>query len=522
MKDSIKLTWWNEKTYEDVKNFFKTSHACAIENATGTGKTSVISKVILDFIEKDENANILIIAPRDDILIQYRNERYGLKNYSSNITYISYQMLAMWYKNKDNKLFELNNLSLIVCDELHRAGAKTWSKAIFKLLSMNKDVYLLGASATPRRYDQKEQKEDMIDLLFDSNRAGKFDLLTSLNLGILPKPTYIVSLYSLKDEFDNIKEKANNLINDEEEKKNLLNEIKEIEIDWYTSHNYDKTLKTFLNGTWSSTSPNKILIFCKNINDIKEKRDNFDPIFHKIFAISDDFKIGEYHSRTSKKDFIEFRDNNTPGSVRILYSVDKFNEGLHIPNLRTIIMTRETMSEVIYFQQIGRVLSISSNEHPLIIDFVNNFNNVKNYDIWNEILKTEKDRPRSYNISGKERELLSPYFYSEIKDAEKIFDKVKSRINELVLYTYKGETNSLKYFCDKYHKDFKTIYAKVHNGGMSLKEAILTTDDIKEEIIVNYNGENISVYDLCKKLKKNKALVDYRLKNGMSIYDAIK
>lgn len=55
-------------------------------------------------------------------------------------------------------------------------------------------------------------------------------------------------------------------------------------------------------------------------------------------------------------------------------------------------MVRETQSEIIYYQQVGRALSMGSQvKNPIIIDLVNNFNNVNNYDIWDKILTEELD-----------------------------------------------------------------------------------------------------------------------------------
>ena len=54
------------------------------------------------------------------------------------------------------------------------------------------------------------------------------------------------------------------------------------------------------------------------------------------------------------------------------------NEGIHVKNVDTIMMFRDTASPIIYFQQMGRCFSVGQKLNPLIFDFVNNFN-IKNF-----------------------------------------------------------------------------------------------------------------------------------------------
>lgn len=120
------LTEWNQRTYEEVMEFFSHSNFCAICNATETGKSSVIMKVIEQY--NVNNNRIMIVAPRDSILDQFKN--YGVEE-SDNIVFMTYQMLYKLYSEENFDNF--SGYSLIVFDELHRTGAKSWQKAV-KLL----------------------------------------------------------------------------------------------------------------------------------------------------------------------------------------------------------------------------------------------------------------------------------------------------------------------------------------------------------------------------------------------------
>ena len=130
---------------------------------------------------------------------------------------------------------------------------------------------------------------------------------------------------------------------------------------------------------------------------LKEIRQSFDPVFIEMWNNHPRVKkltIGEFTVYSEQNDFVQFRDDHTPGAMHVLYAINKFNEGLHIDGLNVIIMLRLTERETVYFQQIGRVLSISGNKHPMIIDFVNNFKNMNVANqLWNGILPLAETDP---------------------------------------------------------------------------------------------------------------------------------
>jgi hypothetical protein len=61
------------------------------------------------------------------------------------------------------------------------------------------------------------------------------------------------------------------------------------------------------------------------------------------------------------------------GVVRIIFTVDVFNEGVDIPEVETVMMLRPTDSPVVFLQQLGRGLRRSPGKNHLrVIDFVGN------------------------------------------------------------------------------------------------------------------------------------------------------
>jgi hypothetical protein len=61
------------------------------------------------------------------------------------------------------------------------------------------------------------------------------------------------------------------------------------------------------------------------------------------------------------------------GALRVVFSVDMFNEGVDVPEIDTVLLLRPTQSPIVFLQQIGRGLRLSENKtHLQVIDFVGN------------------------------------------------------------------------------------------------------------------------------------------------------
>ena len=61
------------------------------------------------------------------------------------------------------------------------------------------------------------------------------------------------------------------------------------------------------------------------------------------------------------------------GQVRVLFTVDLFNEGVDIPDLDVVMLLRPTESPVVFLQQIGRGLRLSPGKERLdVLDLVGN------------------------------------------------------------------------------------------------------------------------------------------------------
>jgi len=89
-------------------------------------------------------------------------------------------------------------------------------------------------------------------------------------------------------------------------------------------------------------------------------------------------KVAVVHSGNAKSKNFMFRDKAIEalekGSIKIIFVVDLFNEGVDIPSIDTVLFLRPTESYVIFIQQLGRGLRKFENKGALkVLDFIGNY-----------------------------------------------------------------------------------------------------------------------------------------------------
>lgn len=67
------------------------------------------------------------------------------------------------------------------------------------------------------------------------------------------------------------------------------------------------------------------------------------------------------------------------GKIRVIFSVDMFNEGVDIPSVDMVLFLRPTESSVVFLQQLGRGLRRSAGkEYLTVLDFIGNYEKAGN------------------------------------------------------------------------------------------------------------------------------------------------
>ena len=197
----------NREAYERAANLFKSERRVCIIRPTGTGK----SVIIAEFVNRNPSKRHLLLAPGSHIFNEIQKHIRAGKISSS--TYIGLKL--------KKALFTPNSFDYIYLDEFHRLGAEVWGGAVERLLKLNPNANVLGTSATPIRY--LDDNRNMATEIFNDCIATQMSLNCAIAKCILPAPIYVSALYSIREEFQQMKKKI--LSSKVEDKETLISEI---------------------------------------------------------------------------------------------------------------------------------------------------------------------------------------------------------------------------------------------------------------------------------------------------------
>ena len=352
----IELYKHNKESYEKIKSMFETENKAAVVQPTGTGKSFLMLKWIEDY--KDEN--IVVLTSSNAILTQIYNyaKSFNCLDIFKNVKAFTYTKF-LYMTSKEIKELKADK---IIIDEFHRTGAYNWYKKVNILLSSHEDADVLGLSATPIRY--LDNARNMVEELLDDNVANEITLGEAVYRGILPKFNYITACYTHDDTkyiLDNIKN-----IPDKKERRKRLKEYREFIFNIEQANKIEDLFRDNIKN-----KSGKFIVFCKSVPHIKECEKLLKQWFSNI-----DMKVHTYTSTSrdyNKDEQLENFINDRSECIKLLLSVNRFNEGLHVEDISGIIMMRPTKSPTMYLQQLGRALSAGKDHIPLVFDLVNNY-----------------------------------------------------------------------------------------------------------------------------------------------------
>ena len=363
-----------QEAFSSVKKSFEESNKAAVVIPTGCGK----SFIALQLMEEYKDKRILFLTSRNPIknqMYQYickyivedvdrknKNDIAVAEEHFSNLKIMLYDNLL----RVDEELLQKLKPDLIVMDELHRTGAEKWGEKINTLLSSNPDAKVLGMTATPDRMDNK----NVVDELFEGNISYELTLVDAMRKGIVSPPDYVKCDYSLREELENVQEIINNC-DDEETKKELQQRYEKMR---RIVDNADGIPELFAKNL--KNKQGKYIVFCKN-------KEHMDEMISKVpewfGAIDEEPEIYSVYSgannakRNDDKQIKKFSESKSE-HLKLLFSIEKLNEGLHLEDISGVVMLRSTDSRIVYLQQLGRALSSdTTREKTIIFDIVNNY-----------------------------------------------------------------------------------------------------------------------------------------------------
>lgn len=318
-----------------------------VQAATGVGKTYLAA------FDSAKYKRVLFVAHREEILRQAavsfknvrRSEDYGFfygkqKDADKSVIFASVATLGR-DEYLTEKYFAPDYFDYLVIDEFHHAVNGQYQR----IVNYFKPQFLLGLTATPERMDGKNIYE-----ICDYNVPYEISLKEAINKGVLVPFHY----YGIYDETDY---SSLHLVKGHYDEKELnetyIGNVKR----------YDLIYKYYM-----KYRSRRALGFCCSRQHAEEMAREFCRRGIESAAVYSNAN-GEFSEDRDKA--IERLKNQ---EIKVVFSVDMFNEGVDIAALDMVMFLRPTESPVVFLQQLGRGLRTSKGKEYLnVLDFIGNY-----------------------------------------------------------------------------------------------------------------------------------------------------
>ena len=355
---NVKLLPHNQITFDYILDFARHNRKICIPQATGTGKTYLEARIL----EYWNDRKAIIFAPSNEILKDTEKllEEYDIHNYTT----VTYQTFNNMHEEEISNL----EVDIILFDEAHRLLAEEWYKKVQILIESHPYSLIFGLTATPIRSDGRDIREE----IFENCSTHYITLAEAIVRDIVKMPVYVSALYTFDKMVDDLEQKIDSGKNSDEEKTELKKKLSVAKKNLEFSMGVPTIIKKYIpdyNG--------KYIVFCRDTVHLEGSI----PLVNKWFREAGyeghifNYRIGSNFS-DSDDQLETFKECDEEG-LKLLFSIEKLNEGVHIPSVDGVVLLRPTNSNIIYYQQIGRCIRVDTEKRSVILDLVNNTDNIK-------------------------------------------------------------------------------------------------------------------------------------------------
>lgn len=318
-----------------------------VQAATGVGKTYLAA---FDSVKYE---HVLFVAHREEILkqaaVSFKNVRhsddYGFfygkqKDTDKAVIFASVATLGRnEYLTED--FFKPDYFDYLIIDEFHHAVSNQYQR----IVNYFKPQFLLGLTATPERMDGKNIYE-----ICDYNVPYEISLKEAINKGVLvPFHYYGIydetdysSLYPVKGRYDEKELNATYIGN---------------------AKRYDLIYKYYM-----KYRSKRALGFCCSRQHAEEMAKEFCKRGIEAVAVYSNADGAFSEDRDKAIEKLKKQE------IKVIFSVDMFNEGVDVAALDMVMFLRPTESPIVFLQQLGRGLRISKGKEYLnVLDFIGNY-----------------------------------------------------------------------------------------------------------------------------------------------------
>ena len=440
--------------------------------ATGIGKT------YLSAFDSAKYNKILFVAHREEIIKQaaqsFKNVRNSddigffysnQKDTKNSFIFALVQTLGKeQYLNEE--YFSKDYFDYIIVDEFHHAVSSNYKK----IIDYFTPKFLLGVTATPERLDSKD-----VFALCDYNMVYEVRLKDAINKGWLV-PFRYYGIYDETVNYEHIDYKNGKYDDKQLEEALMLNKRGEVILNHYLKYNSKRAIG-----------------FCAS----RHHAEYMAKIFNENNIPSAAVYSGEKGEYSEERNIALSK--LTSGELKVIFSVDMFNEGLDVPAIDMVMFLRPTQSPTIFLQQLGRGLrKFKDKKYLNVLDFIGNYKKAnlvpfllsgKEY----SASECKKNKQGDYEFP---EECIVDFDFKIIdifkKQAEremKVKDKVKEQF-EVVTQMLGYRPSRVELFTYIYDEVYQNIRSKAMNPFSNYLEYIKENDKLThdEEILYISRG----------------------------------
>ena len=425
----------NIESYEKVKEQFEKDNTVALIQATGTGKTYNAYD--------NPNEKIIYVVPSVSIIehikeVISRNPNLNLEKDFHHVEFRTYQSFI----NLSSKELKDLNVNLLILDEFHHIGAPVWGARINEIIETHSNIKVFGMTAYTVRDRGTSYERDMVnpegEEIFSNKVASNYDLCDAMIDAVLPKPIYKSAYIHLENTLEQLEkklEKENHNSKNYKELSKVLNDIRnQVHMASSMKEVFQENIK----------KDGKYYYFCplnseENVNDIGTIMEEVKEWCQEMGLTEDDYEFylttSEMKEEGKKNRQAFYNDEDLNGNkvnhkLRIMFAINQYNEGVHAPGVDGVIMGRSTKSDIIYYEQLGRGLSVREN-------YKEEYDKLYQKDIAElRVLCKEKNREIKDDMEKEEiiETLLAPIIIdlaNNIDYIKELEDNLKDRVKEV-------------------------------------------------------------------------------------------
>ena len=306
------------------------------------------------------HSDVADIKPQDDVIIatlQTITRAYGN----------NHKHLMAWLDGAGERL-------AVIFDEAHHAPAYSYRTLLQKLRERQPGMYLLGLTATP--VYATEGQDGWLKKLFPSSIIYQTTVQKLMADGILAQPVFEEYQTNVAVQFD------------DREYKKWLSTYRDVPEDIVSSLAQNQERNQFIASTYVQNKDRfgKTIIFvdrwyqCEQLREMLLRRGvRADAVYSHVTL---DHSGPELRNRRTSDDNHKALERFRKGEIDVLINVRMLTEGTDVPDVGTVFITRQTTSQILMTQMIGRALRgqrFGGTEKAYIVSFVDSWKHLINW-----------------------------------------------------------------------------------------------------------------------------------------------